>query len=131
MRTADATFEIRSWKEAPYAELEDGRKLTEATVEQTFGGDLRGDGVVRYLMCYRPDGTATFLGMQRVTGELGDRPGEFVLRVEGEFDGREARADWSVVPQSATGALDGLSGRGGFSAPHGGPARATLEYDLG
>ena len=127
---ATGKFKIESWDEQPYGEIEGGGKLTRATVEQAFSGDVEGEGVVEWLLCYRPDQTAEFVGLQRVAGRIGGRPGSVVLRTVGIFDGKEARGDWSVVPGSGTGDLRGLRGNGGFSAPHGSEASVTLDYDF-
>lgn len=129
---ASATFKIQGWDEKPYDEFEDGRKLTRASVKQGFAGDLNGEGDVEWLMCYSPDGTAVFVGLQRLVGELGGRAGSFVmLQTDGTFDGKEARGRLAVVPGSGTGDLKGIEGKGEFRAPHGGEPSITLEYDLG
>jgi len=128
--TATGTFEVTSWDEAPYAELESGGKLTRASIKQTFEGDIAGEGAVEYLMCYRKDGTASFVGLQRVDGRVHDKVGSFILALEGEFDGGAARGTWTVVPGSASNELKGLSGEGGFEAPLGPQATTSLEYTL-
>ena len=130
MTTATGKFEVVSWDEAPYAEIEGGGRLTRASVKQTFTGEIAGDGAVDYLMCYRRDGTASFVGLQRIDGRVHDRAGSFVLTLRGEFDGGSASGAWSVVPGSATGELEGLQGEGGFDAPLGPQAEVTLEYEL-
>jgi hypothetical protein len=128
---AACTFKIAGWEEKPYAELENGGKLTRASVKQSFSGDIEGEGAVEWLMCYRPDETADFIGLQRITGQIGGRLGSFVLlQTGGTFDGREAKGDLSVVPGSGTGDLRGLRGEGGFSAPLGSEAAVTLNYDF-
>jgi hypothetical protein len=124
-------FKIAGWDESAYFEHDDGRKLSQASVEQTFSGEIEGEGSVRWLMCYRPDKSAEFVGLQRIDGRLGERSGSFVLlQTDGSFDGSVARGRLSVVPGSGTGDLDGLRGRGEFSAPHGGQASLTLECDF-
>ena len=129
---ATATFKIEGWDERPYAEIEGGRKLTQASVKQAFTGDVEGQGAVEWLMCYRPDETADFVGLQRIVGQLGGRSGSFVLlQTDGTFDGTEAIARVSVVRGSGTGDLTGLSGTGGFSAPRGGGPTIRLDYELG
>jgi hypothetical protein len=128
---ATGTFKIQGWDEKPYAEIEGGRKLTKASVKQAFAGDLEGEGSVEWLMCYRPDETAAFVGLQRIVGQIDGRSGSFVLlQTEGTFDGKEATGRLSVVPGAGTGELEGLRGRGEFSAPHGGEPSISLEYDF-
>jgi hypothetical protein len=130
-RRATATFKIENWDEKPYAELDEGRKLTQATVRQALSGEIEGNAEVEWLMCYGPDQTADFVGLERVVGRIGDRSGSFVaLHSGGTFDGRVARGELSVVPGSGTGELEGLRGSGEFTAPHGGEPSLTLDYDL-
>jgi hypothetical protein len=119
------SFEVTSWHEEPYHE-EGDRKLTTATVEQRFSGDIDGHGLARWLMAYRPDGTAHFAGLQRVEGSVDGSRGSVVLQTTGAFDGRVAR--WDAVLLEGAGTIDGLSGSGRFEAPHG--SVATYEIDL-
>ncbi|HJS25563.1 MAG TPA: DUF3224 domain-containing protein [Actinomycetota bacterium] len=79
---------------------------------------------------YRKDGAAHFVGLQRVTGVIGDRKGSFALETVGDFDGAEAGRTATVIRGSGTGDLEDLTGSGGFRAPHG-SAEFELEYQLG
>ena len=112
MKTANARFIIKTWDEKPYGERPDLPKLTRASVAKTFAGDLEGEGQVEYLMVYRSDGSATFVGLERVVGRLAGRTGSFVLQRTGVFEGGQARETYSVVPGSGTGELHGLRGEG-------------------
>ena len=88
--------------ENAYVELEGDAKLTRASVGQGFTGDLEGEGSVEWLMCYREDKTAEFVGLQRFVGRLGSRSGSFVMRTQGSFDGSEAKGSLTVVAGSGT-----------------------------
>jgi hypothetical protein len=128
---ANGTFKIESWDEQPYVEVDGGGKLTRASVSQSFSGDIEGDGDVQWLMCYRPDDTADFVGLQRIVGRIGDRSGSVVLvQTAGSYDGQVAKGELSVVPGSGTGELGGLRGTGAFRAPHGSEPSITLDYDF-
>ena len=127
----EGTFKVEDWQEEEYGSLGDGRKLSRASVKQAISGDIEGHGSVEWLMCYRPDKTADFVGLQQVDGRLGDRSGSFVLRTSGTFDGEVAKGELAVVPGSGTGELDGIDGRGEFKAPLGSEAYVSLDYDLG
>lgn len=129
MATLNGAFKVASWNEDAYEER-DGHRLTQASVTQQFEGDIVGEGAARWLMAYRPDGTARFVGLQLVDGVLRGRRGTFVLETAGEFDGGVADWDASVVPGSSTGELIGLSGAGRFEAPHGSEASYELEVEL-
>jgi hypothetical protein len=127
---ASGKFKVKSWDEQTYAELDGGGKLTRASVTQSFSGDIEGAGAVEWLMCYRPDKTADFVGLQQVTGQLGNRSGGFVLETAGTFDGTEAKGELSIVTGSGTGALQGISGKGEFAAPLSSEATVALDYEL-
>jgi Protein of unknown function (DUF3224) len=127
---AASTFTVKSWDEKPYEETEGGGKLTRARVVQVFQGDLEGEGTVEYLMAYRADGTASFVGLQRLAGRIGGKSGSVVLQIAGTYDGATAKGDWFAVPGAGTGELRNLKGMGGFAASHGPNGTATLDYDL-
>ena len=82
---AQAKFEVQSWDENTYDELDGDAKLTRASVGQAFTGDLEGEGSVEWLMCYREDKTAEFVGLQRFVGRLGARSGSFVMHDAGRL----------------------------------------------
>ena len=125
--TANARFAIKSWDEKPYSE-EHGIKLTRATVAKTYTGDLAGDGHVEYLMMYRSDNSAAFVGIERVVGMLGGKSGSFVLQRTGVFEGGLAKENYTVIAGSGTGKLQGLSGGGHSAVGHGMEHPFTLEY---
>jgi len=127
---AQGTFQIQSWEENPYVELEGGAKLTRASVGQAFAGDFDGEGSVEWLMCYREDKTADFVGLQRFVGRLGERSGSFVMTTQGTFDGEKAAGELAVVPGSGTEELSGITGSGAFVAPHGSTPSVDLDYDV-
>jgi Protein of unknown function (DUF3224) len=130
MKTASARFAIKTWDEKPYSEGQGLPKLTRATVTKTFSGDLEGEGQVEYLMMYRDDGSAAFVGLERVAGRLGGRTGSFVLLRTGVFEGGQAKESYSVVPGSATGELHGLRGEGTSAVGHGLEHPFTLDYEF-
>ncbi len=129
-KRATATFQVKSWDEKPYDEIDEGPKLTRASVTKSFRGDIEGEGILEDLMIHRDDGSASFIGLERVVGRVGDRSGSFVLQHSGTFEGGTAKATWSVVPGSGTGDLRGLRGEGGFASAHAEDYPITLEYDF-
>src|SRR5439155_18035076 len=82
---AKATFDIKSWDEKPYNEMNGMPKLTRASVIKSYQGDITGEGKLESLMMYRDDGSASFVGLERVVGSVGDRSGSFVLQGTGTF----------------------------------------------
>lgn len=129
-QNANARFAIKSWDEKPYSEGHDLPKLTRASVTKTYTGDIAGEGQVEYLMMYRSDGSATFVGLERVVGRIGGKTGTFVLRRTGEFEGGQAKEDYAVILGSATGELRGLVGDGRSAVGHGMEHPFTMNYEL-
>ena len=128
--SAHARFVIKNWDEKPYSEGNDLPKLTRASVVKTFSGGIEGEGHVEYLMMYRSDGSATFVGLERVSGRIGERSGSFVLQRTGVFEDGQAKETYTVVPGSATGALRGLRGDGSSALGHGTEYAFVLNYEL-
>jgi len=128
---ANARFTIKSWDEKPYSEGADLPKLTRAAVAKTFAGDISGDGHVEYLMMYRSDGSATFVGLERVVGQIAGKAGSFVLQRTGVFENGMAKESFFVVPGSGTGDLRNLRGEGTSAVGHGMEHPVTLDYELG
>jgi len=131
MTTVNARFAIKSWDEKPYSEGPNLPKLTRASVVKTFTGDIDGEGQVEYLMMYSSDGSASFVGLERITGRLAGRSGTFVLQRSGVFEGGVAKESYSVIPGSGTGELSGLRGDGMSSLGHANDYPFTLNYELG
>ena len=129
-KSANARFAIKNWDEKPYSEGQDLPKLTRASVTKTFTGDIEGEGQVEYLMMYRSDSSATFVGLERIVGRIGAKTGTFVLQRIGVFEDGQAKESYSVIPGSATGELRGLQGDGSSAVGHGTEHPFTLHYDL-
>jgi hypothetical protein len=130
MKHVVGKFDIVSWDEETYVEIDEARKLTRATVTQRFSGDVIGDGAVQWLMFYRVDGTADLVGLQRIVGQLVKASGSFVMETTGSFNGTKVSADWIVLPGSGTDDLEGLKGTGRMQAPMGSTASYELDYEL-
>ncbi|MDQ2904952.1 MAG: DUF3224 domain-containing protein [Chloroflexota bacterium] len=125
---ATGTFEVKSWNEKPYSEIEGQPRLTRADVVYAYHGDLEGEGSIEYLMCYSSNNIAYFIGYEQITGRLGDHSGSFVLQHNGAYEGGAVRDALTIVPGSATGDLSGL--QGGGSCGGDGEATFTLDYQI-
>lgn len=129
-KTASARFAIKSWDEKPFSEGDGLPKMTRASVDKTFTGDIDGDGHVEYVMMYRSDGTAVFVGLERFTGRVDGKNGSFVLQRSGVFEDGQAKESFSVVTGSGTGELQGLRGEGTSSVGHAADHPFALKYQL-
>lgn len=125
---AKATFALKGWDEKPYNEMNGVPKLTRVSVTKSYQGDITGEGKLEYLMMYRDDGSASFVGLERVVGSVAGRSGSFVLQHSGTFKGGVATVTLLVVPGSGTEDLRGLRGDGGFSVGHQPPYSMTFDY---
>jgi hypothetical protein len=127
---ATGTVTSTSWDEQPYNEPEGALKLTHASVVNTFAGDIQGEGTLAYLMYYRSEQYAGFIGLEQVVGSLGGQTGAFVLEHSGTFENGVVRASWRVTDGSGTGALAGLRGDGDYlwDGEHGNSVTYTLNY---
>ena len=128
MTTARGSFQVTGGTEDPYDELDGGIKLTHASGGQSFSGDIDGEGEVHWLMLYRPDKTAHFVGLQRITGSIGGRTGSFVATAEGDHDGTGSTITFSIAPNSGIGELTGISGDGSLVTKGGPSGTYQLDY---
>ena len=125
---ATGRIDVKTYEPQPYQEVDDGPDLVEIHATETFTGDIEGEGEVRFLQAIRDDGSASFVGIERVTGSVAGRRGSFLLQDAGTLEGNVVRGDWFVIPGSGSGELVGLRGEGGFEAELGQGASITLDY---
>ena len=125
---ANAVITVHKYEPSAYDEPAGGPVLTRIHVEESFSGDIEGEGVVEFLQAAGADGSASFVGIERVTSELGGRRGTFLLQDAGTVQGSIVSGDWFVIPGSGTGQLTGLRGEGGFRANLGEGAQVHLDY---
>ena len=128
---ADAVITVHRYEPSAYDEPAEGPVLTRIHVEESFSGEISGDGVVEFLQAARADGSASFVGIERVTGTVAGRNGTFLLQDAGTVQGNVVSGDWFVIPGSGTGKLAGLRGEGGFRANLGEGAQVHLDYWFG
>lgn len=122
------TFQITGWDEKTTQDIGGGAKLTQAKVTQSYAGDIEGTSTIEYLMAYTVQGTASFVGLEWITGTVAGKSGTCVLQHVGAFSEGKARSTWSVVAGSGTEELAGLRGDGSYVAGHGEPAQVAFTY---
>jgi hypothetical protein len=127
--TINATFAVESWDESPFDEATGLPKLTRATVTKQFSGEIDGQSATEWLMAYAEDGSATFVGLERIRGTVAGRTGSVVLQHVGTFDDGAAKASLTVVPRSGTDELRTASGHGSFVADPSGSMTLELTFE--
>ena len=107
---ASGTFEVKMTPQTP------GDKGAAAvgrfSLEKQFHGDLEGASKGEMLAISTPvPGSAGYVAMEQVTGTLNGGTGTFALQHAGTMTRGAPELSVTVVPDSGTGELAGLSGR--------------------
>ena len=123
---AEGTFEVKmSPQEAPESPGV-GRML----LDKQFHGDLEATSKGQMLTgMTSTQGSAGYVAIEQVTGKLKGRAGTFVLQHNGIMDRGKPQLSITVVPDSGTGELAGLSGKMDIII-EGGKHSYVLEYQL-
>jgi hypothetical protein len=129
-KKAQAIVTVHTYTPKAYDMSEEGPRLTKVRIEESFSGDIEGDCVVESIQATRADGSASIVGIQRVTGRIGTRRGAFLLQVTGMVEDKVVSCDWFVISGSGTNELTGLRGEGGFRGKLGEGSQAYLNYWL-
>jgi Protein of unknown function (DUF3224) len=128
--TARGTFDV-TMTPRPTDDVGGGPTVGRMTIEKRFHGDL--EGISRgQMLAVRTEveGSAGYVAMELVTGTVGGRAGTFVLQHSGAMTRGARELSVTVVPDSGTGDLTGLSGRMQIIVD--GPAHSyELDYRLG
>src|ERR1051325_9850831 len=107
---ASGTFEVRMSPQAP-DEGAQGVSIGRMLLDKKFSGDLEATSKGQMLASGSAAGSGGYVALEQVTGTLGGRSGSFVLQHSGTMTRGKPTLSVSVVPDSATGELQGLSGR--------------------
>jgi hypothetical protein len=126
---ATGTFDIDSWDQQPYDDR-DGVQMARTRVAKTFHGEIEGTSTAELLMVGAPNGSAAYVGMERIVCRVHGRTGSFVLLHDAVRSATTQSATWSIVPDSGTGELQGLRGAAQITIEPDGGHTFTLDYDL-
>jgi hypothetical protein len=133
---ATATSSPTKWDEKPYNEMLPPMRMTKASVEFAFKGQLEGHGQTEFLMFYSKydekdvhKSTAFYIGLTRFTGTLVGKSGSFVLEERGSFGAGTANSTSTIVAGSGTEQLMGITGTAKSTATQTG-SEFELEYQL-
>jgi hypothetical protein len=110
MATAKGTFEVALEPQASH-NVDGGTIAARLSLDKQFNGDLTATSVGEMLIATTPiKGSAGYVAIETVTGVLDGRHGTFVLQHSGTMNRGAPSQSVTVVPDSATGDLTGLSG---------------------
>jgi hypothetical protein len=79
-------------------------------------------------MAYAEDGSATFVGLERINGTVAGRSGTLVVQHLGTYQDGAATAELAAVAGWGGGELAGVTGTGDFRADPAGTVRLELVF---
>ena len=133
---AKGTYTVKKWEEVSYQQIAPEKKMTKASVEYTFSGEIEGKATVEYLMFYshfdpkdQHKSSASYVGLIYFEGTLMGKAGSLVLEDKGTFEGGAAKSALQIVNGSGTGQLEGIHGTGMYLANREG-FHIELEYNF-
>jgi hypothetical protein len=108
---ASGTFEVSLKPQSPSEELV-GASVGRMSLDKQFAGDLVAIGKGEMLTAItQTKGSAGYVAIERVTGTLHGRKGSFVFQHSGTMDRGAQQLSITVVPDSGTEELAGITGR--------------------
>ncbi len=111
-KLAKGTFEVKMTPQAAEENIGDPT-IGRIAMTKQFSGDLEGTGKGQMLGSQSEvvQGSGGYVAMERVTGTLNGRKGSFILQHIGTMQGGNFELNVSVVPDSGSGELTGISGK--------------------
>lgn len=108
---AAGTFEVKMTSQPPDDKADPA--LARMSIDKQFHGDLDATSKGQMLSSGTPtaQGSAGYVAMERVSGMLHGRSGTFVLQHTGTMTRGVPELSVTVVPDSGTGQLAGLTGK--------------------
>ncbi|MFC5343472.1 DUF3224 domain-containing protein [Brevundimonas staleyi] len=128
VRHATGTFEVSVTPADPEVK-EAGLGLSRYSLSKTFTGGMSGVSVGQMLAGGPSDDVGTYVALERFVGTLDGREGAFLLAHRGDMNAGGYTLSITVVPNSGTGALEGISGDFALTIA-GGEHSYDLSYSL-
>ncbi|MFC4950413.1 DUF3224 domain-containing protein [Pseudonocardia sp. GCM10023141] len=129
MTTTTGRFDLPRWDEEVYDDAE-GAKLVRVSSAKVFEGGITGTSEVQILQAFAQEGAAAYVAIERVTAAVDGSKGTFVLMHAAVGSAAGGSMDVSVVPNSGTGELSGLTGSLVIARAADGEHTYTFDYAL-
>lgn len=128
-------FTVDAYEPAPFddhaeIDIRGGFQLSRTRIAKTFSGELVATSVTQAVMAVTREGSAGYVAIELIVGSLQGREGSFLLQHSATATRGVQSGSYTVVPDSGTGQLAGLSGQGEIVVDAGGAHALTLDYDL-
>jgi Protein of unknown function (DUF3224) len=125
---AAGPFEVKLTPQPPEAE---NTTLGRMTIDKQFHGELEAVSQGQMLSAMTSTkGSAGYVAIEMVDGALGGHKGTFVLQHSGTMDRGQSQLSVTVVPDSGTDELRGLSGSMEIRIEPGGKHFYEFDYEL-
>jgi hypothetical protein len=109
---ATGAFDVKVVPQKPDTQVARAANIGRLTIDKRFHGDLEAISKGEMLATQTEmKGSAGYVAMERVTGKLKGRTGSFVLQHSATMRRGTPATTITVVPDSGTGELKGISGR--------------------
>jgi hypothetical protein len=106
---ASGSFEVKLTSQAP--DESTGAAIARLLIDKQFHGDIEAASKGQMLAAgTATEGSAGYVAIEQVSGTLHGRSGSFVLQHNGTMARGASQLQITVVPDSGTGELAGLSG---------------------
>ena len=130
MPIAHGAFNVDIQPDPPYLDQE-GIKLNRNTVQKEYSGDLVGAAEAQMLAAYTDTpSSAGYVAIEHFSGSLHGKSGAFVLQHNGIMNKGDGQLTVTIVPDSGTKELTGISGTLQIDIDDEGRHSYTLNYTL-
>jgi hypothetical protein len=128
---AAGAFDVKVTPQKPDSQIARAANFSRLTIDKRFHGDLEGISKGEMLATQtETPGSAGYVALERVTGRLGGRQGSFVLQHSATMSRGAATSAISVVPDSGTGELRGITGSMTITVAADGAHSYQFDYKL-
>ena len=129
MPVARGPMDVDIEPEPPFLE-KDGVKLNRNFVRKEFSGDMAGTSEAHMIAAFTDNpGSAGYVAIEYFTGSVGGKSGSLVLQHSGVMNRGDAHLTVTIVPDSGTGELAGISGTLAIENDEG-QHSYVLEYEI-
>ena len=133
---AKGIYTVKKWEENMYEQVSPEMKMTKASVEYAFVGEIEGKALVEYLMFYthvdpkdQHKSSARYLGLIKFNGSVSGKNGSFVMEDIGTFANGTAVSTLRIIDESGLGELKQITGTGTYRANQDG-FQFELDYNI-
>lgn len=128
MKRATGTFDVKLNPVAAYNT--DDASMGRMSLDKQFSGDMQASSKGEMLSSMdRGKGSGAYVAIERVTGSVANRHGSFALYHVGTMDRGKPQLSITIVPDSGTDELTGITGSMTIEIDHGNHSY-VFEYSL-